>query len=74
MITTVKLSDSIVSKAKIASKTLNRSVAEQIEHWVKIGKIVEDNPDLTYDFIKEIFAAQQEAESGQCEEYHFGKK
>ncbi|WGJ62433.1 TA system antitoxin ParD family protein [Wolbachia endosymbiont of Frankliniella intonsa] len=32
----------------------NRSVPQQIEHWAKIGQIVEDNPELSYNIIKEI--------------------
>ena len=38
----VKLSESIVSDAKIISKAFNRSVAGQIEYWAKIGKIKEE--------------------------------
>lgn len=74
MATAVKLSESIVSEAKIMSKALNRSVAGQIEHWAKIGKIAEENPDLTYEFIKNILIAQQEAQSGKLELYLFDKK
>ena len=65
----VKLSDNIINEAKIISKTLNRSIADQIEHWAKIGKIAEENPDLTYEFIKNIFLAQQEAQDGKLEHY-----
>jgi hypothetical protein len=34
-----------------------------LEHWVRIGRIVEENPDLTYEFIKNILIAQQEAQA-----------
>ncbi len=74
MPTAVKLSDSIVSDAKTTSKVLNRSIAGQIEHWAKIGKIVEENPDLTYEFIKEILISQQEAKEGLLQKYSFTKK
>ena len=57
---TVKLSENIVSEAKIISKAYNRSLAGQIEHWVRIGKIVEENPDLSYEFIKNILIARKE--------------
>ena len=56
------------------SKVLNRSIAGQIEYWAKIGKIVEENPDLTYKFIKDILISQQEAVSEKFEEYTFEKK
>ena len=68
---TVKLSEAIVSEAKIMSKAFNRSLAGQIEYWARIGKIVEDNPDLTYEFIKNILIAQQEREAGKIEPYVF---
>ncbi len=71
---TVKLSENIVTEAKIVSKALNRSVAGQIEYWARIGKIAEENPDLTYEFIKNILIAQQEAKSGKLEPYIFSKK
>jgi hypothetical protein len=64
MATAVKLSEHIITEAKIISKALNRSVAGQIEHWVRIGKIAEENPDLSYEFIKNILIAQEEVEAG----------
>ena len=69
MATSVKLSEHIVSEAKIISKALNRSVSEQIEYWAKIGKLVEENPDLTYEFIKNILISQQEAKTEKLEAY-----
>ena len=73
MVKAVKLSEKIVSDAKIISKVFNRSVAGQIEYWAKIGKIAEENPDLTYEFIKNILIAQQEVESKKLEAYVFDK-
>lgn len=70
----VKLSNNIVSEAKIISKALNCSIAGQIEFWAKIGKIVEENPELTYKFIKQLLISQQKAEAGKTEEYSFEKK
>ncbi len=43
--------------------------AGQIEHWARIDRIAEENPDLTYEFIKNILTAQQEAQSGKLESY-----
>jgi hypothetical protein len=70
---TVKLSENIVTEAKIISKALNRSLAGQIEHWAKIGRLAEENPDLTYEFIKNILIAQQEAVAGKLEAYPFNE-
>ena len=74
MATAVKLSENIVSEAKIISRALNRSVAGQIEHWARIGKIAEENPDLNYEFIKNILIAQEEAEMGRLKPYQFNEK
>ena len=70
----VKLSDSIVSEAQIRSKAFHRSVAGQIEYWAKIGKIAEENPDLTFECIKDLLIAQQEVQAGRLEAYRFSKK
>ena len=67
----VKLSEHIVSEAKIIGKALNRSIAGQIEYWAKIGKLVEENPDLNYEFIKQILISQQEAKADRLEKYIF---
>lgn len=74
MALSVKLSDKIIAEAKIISKSFNRSVAGQIEHWARIGKIVEENPDLTYEFLKNILISQQEADVGNIELYEFEEK
>lgn len=42
----VRLDQGLVEKASIIGKTLNRTTPKQIEHWVKIGEMMEDNPDL----------------------------
>jgi len=36
------------------------SYTEQIEYCAKIGKIAEENPDLSYDFIKNLLIAMEE--------------
>ncbi len=69
MAVAVKLSENIISEAKIISKVLNRSVAGQIEHWAKIGKIAEENPDLTYEFIRDILIGKEEACAGKLKPY-----
>jgi hypothetical protein len=37
-----------------------------------IGKCAEENPDLTYSLIKEIFIGLSELEQGEYSEYKFG--
>lgn len=68
----VKLSDSLIKDAKKYGEVYNRSTPKQIEYWSKIGKIAEENPDLSYNFIKDILLAEREAENGQTMTYEFG--
>ena len=67
----VKLSKDFIVEAKMVSKVLNRSLRGQIEHWVKIGRLAEENPSLTYTFIKDILMAEQEKLAGRLEVYKF---
>jgi hypothetical protein len=67
--TTVKLSDELVNEAKRYAAVYSRSVPKQIEHWSKIGKIAEENPDLPYDFIQDILFGLADEESGHLIEF-----
>jgi hypothetical protein len=72
MTTVVRVSPELVREAKIYSKIDKRSVAGQIEHWARIGKCAEDNPDLTYSLIRDILIGLVELEQGASSEYKFG--
>ncbi len=74
MATGVRISDELVNEAKKYSRIDHRSITSQIEHWAKIGKCVEENPDLTYTLIKEILIGIDELEQGERSEYTFGNK
>ncbi len=58
--TTVNLSDELVEKAKQYASVYSRSTPKQIEYWAKIGKVAEENPDLPYEFIRDILLAMDE--------------
>ena len=68
----IKLSGDIVSEAKKYAAVFSRSVPKQIEHWVKIGRIAEENPDLPYSFIKDILLSLEEMKSEKSVPYQFG--
>ena len=72
MTTAVRIKDELVKEAKKYSKIDNRSVTGQIEHWTRIGKCAEENPDLTYSLIKDILIGLAELEQGESSEYKFG--
>lgn len=73
MATAVRISEELVSEAKKYSRIDNRSITSQIEHWAKIGKCAEENPDLTYSLIKEILIGIEELDQGEKSEYRFGQ-
>ena len=68
----IRLNQDLVEKATIMAKALNRTPPKQIEHWAKIGEMMEDNPDLPYEFVKQAIIAQAEKEAGKLERYNFG--
>jgi hypothetical protein len=68
----VRLDQDLVEKATIMAKALSRTAPKQIEHWAKIGEIMEDNPDLPYEFVKQAIIAKAEHEAGKLETYDFG--
>lgn len=72
MATAVRISEKLVNEAKKYSRIDHRSITGQIEHWAKIGKYVEENPDLTYSLIKKILMGLEELEQGKKSEYKFG--
>lgn len=72
MTTAVRVSSNLIKAARLISAVDNRSVTGQIEHWAKIGKCSEENPELTYALVKEILIGVEELEQGECSEYEFG--
>ncbi len=68
----IKLSDELVVDAATHGKAQHRSAPRQIEYWARIGKIADENPDLTLGFVKDILTGLEEAETGDVTEYHFG--
>jgi hypothetical protein len=72
MSTAVRITDELAREAKKFSKVDKRSLTGQIEHWARIGKCAEENPDLPYNLIKEILVGLEELEQGESSEYTFG--
>ncbi|EGT4280989.1 ParD-like family protein [Cronobacter sakazakii] len=69
MATSIRLDDDFVSDVKVHADAASRSIPKQIEHWAKIGRIAEDNPDLPYSFISEILLAQSEVANHKVSKY-----
>jgi hypothetical protein len=69
MSTPIRISNDMINAAKIHADLESRSLTKQIEHWAKIGKIAEENPDLNYGFIKDILLSKLEIDNNEVEEY-----
>ena len=66
----IRLDQKLIEKATIIAKALNRTPPKQIEHWAKIGEMMEDNPDLPYEFVRQAIIAQAERDAGHDELEH----
>lgn len=60
MATSIRLNDDFVSSVKVHPEVSKLSVPKQVEYWASIGKILEENPDLTFSFVNETLLAKQE--------------
>lgn len=65
----IRLDQGLIEKATSRAKALNRTPAKQIEHWAKIGEMMEDNPDLPYEFVKQAIIAKAEMDEMKAERY-----
>jgi hypothetical protein len=68
---TVKLSKEIMNEAGKYALTYDRSIPMQIEHWARIGKIAEENPDLPYSFIEDVLKGKAEMDNGDVSLFKF---
>lgn len=68
---TIQLDAQLVINAESRAKETKRTTSEQIEHWVKIGKMMEDNPSLTYEFAKQALISKAEKNAGNMDNYEF---
>lgn len=67
----IRIDQELIDKAAIMAKALDRTTPKQIEHWAKIGEMMEDNPDLPYEFVKRAIIARAEKEAGKLQAYSF---
>ena len=69
MAQTVRLDDEFVADVKVHASAAHRSLPKQIEYWANIGRMVEDNPDLPFSFIKDVMLAAEQVKEGQVTRY-----
>ena len=62
MAQSVKLPDKLLEAPRRYVSLNSRSVPNQIEYWSRIGTIAEENPDVPYNFLKQVLTSKQEAD------------
>ena len=74
MATSVGLDDEFVREAKVYGDANHRTTPKQIEYWAQIGRIAEDNPELSYEFIRDALLATAEVNLGNVQKYVRSKR
>lgn len=54
----VKISDELHESAKLMAKAMSRSINSQAEYWMRIGKLIEENPSITYAEVLKLLVEQ----------------
>ncbi|MBL7481085.1 ParD-like family protein [Legionella bononiensis] len=54
----VKISDELHESTKLMARAMSRSINSQAEFWIRIGKLAEENPSITYSEILKILVNQ----------------
>lgn len=68
----LRMSSELRETLTLKAKQHHRSMASQIEEYLRIGIIAEENPDLPYEFIKNILEAKEEEKAGILIPYRLG--
>lgn len=54
----VKISDELHEATKLMARAMSRSINSQAEYWIRIGKLVEENPTISYPEVLNILIKQ----------------
>lgn len=60
----IRLPDELKKRIEIRAKRSHRNFSNQLEDYLRIALIGEDNPDLPFEFIRDILEAKAEKEAG----------
>ncbi len=71
MATAVRISEKLVTEARKYAHIEHRSITGQVEYWASVGKCAIDNPDLSFELIKDILMSVEELNQGEKSEYEF---
>ena len=59
----VKISDDMHHELRITSKAMSRSINAQAEHWLRIGQLIESQPQLSYAELCQLLIRQERLQS-----------
>ncbi|GAA6138562.1 hypothetical protein NBRC116583_23090 [Arenicella sp. 4NH20-0111] len=60
----LKISDLLHDEIRHSSKAMSRSINAQAEFWIKVGRLSELNPTLTYqDIVHQYFLTAEHADA-----------
>lgn len=65
----IRLDLDFIANANVHASSAHRTLPEQIEYWVRIGRMAEDNPDLPFSFIKDAMLSAEQIKEGQVTRY-----
>lgn len=58
MFSTIKISESAKQLAAQAASVNSRSISAQVEHWMKIGRAIEQSPGFNYERVQKALHAE----------------
>lgn len=68
----VNLSRSLLRDAKSEAEQTGKTISEQNEHWVLLGKALEENPDLSVQMLQDLLVSIKELRLNKVAKYSFG--
>ena len=71
MTVAVRLPSGLMCEAKKYASIHFRTAAKQIEYWVYLGKLADENPDLPASFIMGCLEAKGDMESSNISKFEF---
>lgn len=68
MAKSIKISDEEMALIREEAAISSRSIAGQVEHWIRIGRAIERSPNFTYQHIKDALCGRTSPDDLSAEE------
>ncbi len=68
----IRLGEEMARKVMARAKAHRRTFTNQIEEYLDVAMVAEENPNLSYAFIKETIEAREEIKAGLGKPYPWG--